>query len=248
MDKGLYVAMTGASATLQAQAAVAHNLANVDTVGFKAALAATAAAPIPGAGWASRVNAVSTGNGVDTSAGSMITTGGELDIALHGERWLAVQDAAGGEAYTRAGNLQLTANGLLTTASGELVLDEGGAPISIPPYQSITIAGDGTVSVIPQGEGAATTAIVGRLRVVDAAPGTIARGGDGLMHALDPINPLPQAAGNVLTSGVVEGSNVDSAGMLVSMIQLSRQFEMQVKVLKAGDENARSANTLLRMG
>lgn len=245
MDKGIYVAMTGAAATLKAQTAVSYNLANIDTAGFKAVLVRTdpyAVDPTPGA--ASRVDATPVIGGVDRSAGPMIQTGGALDVALAQDRWLAVQDTAGNEAYTRAGDLTVTPNGILTTASGRPVLGASG-PITLPPHASVSIGGDGTVSVIPQGQSAATQTVVGRLRVVDAGTATLERGEDGLMRP-PAGTTLEQAAGNVLTSGAIEGSNVGAAQSLVAMIALSRQFEMQVRVLQTSDENARSANSLLR--
>lgn len=245
MDKSLYIAMTGASATLRAQASVAHNLANADTVGFQATLSGTVAAPVAGAGLPSRVAAVERNMGVSGGAGSITTTGNPLDVALQGDRWLAVQDSAGGIAYTRAGDLKLSLNGLLTTAAGRPVLDQGGAPMSIPPSESLHIGSDGTVSIVPQGQPASTVASVGRLQVVEARTRDLVRGEDGLMHAAPGAAPPAPAAGNVLTSGVLEGSNVDGTAMLVSMIQLARQFEMQVRVLQSGDESARAANTLL---
>ena len=117
------------------------------------------------------------------------------------------------------------------------------------PAQSIDIGADGTVSIIPQGEGPQTMAVVGRMRIVEAAQSQLARGGDGLMRPKDPQAPaLPVANGNSLTMGVLEGSNVDAAGALVQMIQLQRQFEMQVKVIRSGDEMAQSSNQLLRLG
>ncbi|MGO4220262.1 flagellar basal body rod protein FlgF [Lysobacter sp. TAF61] len=245
MDKSLYIAMTGASATLRAQAQVSHNLANTDTVGFQATLNGTVAAPVAGAGLASRVATMARDMGVSSAPGSITNTGNALDVALHGDRWLAVQDSSGGVAYTRAGNLKLNQNGLLTTASGLPVLDQSGAPMSIPPNDALDIAGDGTVSIVPQGQPASTMASVGRLQVVAANTRDLVRGEDGLMHAAPGATAPPPAAGTVLTSGVLEGSNVDGTGMLVSMIQLARQFEMQVRVLHSGDESARSANTLL---
>lgn len=245
MDKSLYIAMTGASATLRAQAQVSHNLANTDTVGFQATLNGIVAAPVAGAGLPSRVATMARDMGVSSAAGSITNTGNALDVALHGDRWLAVQDSSGGVAYTRAGNLKLNQNGLLTTASGLPVLDQSGAPMSIPPNDALDIAGDGTVSIVPQGQPASTMASVGRLQVVAANTRDLVRGEDGLMHAAPGATAPPPAAGTVLTSGVLEGSNVDGTGMLVSMIQLARQFEMQVRVLHSGDESARSANTLL---
>lgn len=253
MDKGLYVAMTGASASMQAQAAVAHNLANANSTGFKAMLVGTEAYQIEGPGFASRFDAVQIQPGFDARDGALMSTGNELDIALSGEHWLAVQDPAGEPAYTRNGELRIDPTGLLTTVGGQLVLDEGGGPLTVPPHQKLTLGADGTVSIVPLGEGPQTMAVIGRLRVVEAGHGQIERGADGLFRAV-PEAPgelppeLPQAAGNVLTTGVLERSNVNTADMLVSMIQLARQFEMQVKVLKTGDENARAANSLLRLG
>lgn len=245
MDKSLYIAMTGASATLRGQAAVSHNLANADTTGFQATLSGTVAAPVSGTGLASRVATVQRTLGVSDAAGALTTTGNPLDVALQGDHWLAVQDRAGGVAYTRAGDLKLNQNGLLTTASGLQVLDQGGAPMALPPSDAIEVGSDGTVSVVPQGQPMATMAAVGRLQVVAAATRDLVRGDDGLMRPPPGAAPPPPAAGAVLTAGVREGSNVDAAGMLVSMIELARQFEMQVRVLHSGDESARAANSLL---
>src|SRR5690606_32453485 len=144
MDKSLYIAMTGASATLRG----------------------TVAAPVEGPGLASRVAASQRTLGVSDAAGARTTTGNPLDVALAPGHWLAVQDRNGGVAYTRAGDLQLNQNGLLNTASGLQVLDEGGAPMALPPSDAIEIGGDGTVSVVPQGQPMATMAAVGRLQVV----------------------------------------------------------------------------------
>ncbi|HEX5757383.1 MAG TPA: flagellar basal-body rod protein FlgF [Arenimonas sp.] len=244
MDKALYVAMTGASASLRAQASVANNLANVDTAGFKAELAATEAFQVRGPGWNSRVAAVPIEQGFDRSVGAIHQSDRPLDIALLEGRWLAVQATDGTEAYTRNGQLQVNALGQLTTSGGEPVLGEGG-PIAIPPYQQINIGSDGSISIVPQGQTAATVAIVGRLRVVDAPAERLQRRPDGLMR--DTQGGFEPAAGRVLTSGAYEGSNVNAASEMVQMIQLQRQYEMQVKVISRADENARSANGLLKL-
>lgn len=245
MDKSLYIAMTGASATLRGQSTVAHNLANADTTGFQATLGGTVAVPVEGPGLASRVATVQRNLGVSDAPGARTTTGNPLDVALAPGHWLAVQDPNGDVAYTRAGDLKLNPNGLLTTASGLQVLDAGGAPMALPPFDAVEIGGDGTVSLVPQGQPMATMAEAGRLRVVAADTRTMQRGDDGLMRLPPGAEPPPQATGNVLVAGVREGSNVDATGMLVSMIELARQFEMQVRVLQSGDETARMANTLL---
>jgi len=248
MDKSLYVAMTGAQASLQAQGTVSHNLANIDTAGFKAALSNTEAFKIKGAGFPSRVDAIMADQGFDARLGSMQITGNTLDIALHADRWLAVQAQNGDVGYTRAGELALNPNGQLQTSSGHWVLDENQNPISIPPHQSLEIGSDGTISIVPQGEGPQTQAIIGKLGIVEAPRERLTRGLDGLMRNSEPdATPFPPAAGTSLTAGALEGSNVDAANALVQMIQLQRQYEMQVKVIKHGDENTQSANTLLRL-
>ncbi|WP_225763818.1 flagellar basal body rod protein FlgF [Stenotrophomonas sp. Marseille-Q4652] len=247
MDKALYVAMTGARASLQAQGTVSHNLANADTPGFKEALANTEAFRIQGQGYPSRIDALHVDAGFNRRMGAQQITGNALDLSLREGNWLAVQSATGQEAYTRGAALSLTPNGQLVTSGGHPVLDDNGNPIAIPPYQAMEIGGDGTISIIPQGEGPQTMAMVARLRVVQAPNEQLERGLDGLMRNTDPQQPFAQAAGKALDSGQLEGSNVDAAGALVQMIQLQRQFEMQVKVIKHGDENARSANSMLRL-
>lgn len=249
MDKALYVAMTGARASLQAQGTVSHNLANVDTKGFKAALAGTEAFRIEGKGFPSRVDAVLIDPGFDSRVGAQMSTGRSLDVSLQPGRWLAVQAANGSTAYTRNGELSVTPNGQLVTAGGRPLLDENNNPIAIPPAQALDIGADGTVSIIPQGEGPQTMAMVARMRIVDVPSSQLERGADGLMRQRDPQQPPPGLAqGNSLTTGVLEGSNVDPAGALVQMIQLQRQFEMQVKVIRTGDDMAQSSNQLLRLG
>jgi flagellar basal-body rod protein FlgF len=247
MDKALYVAMTGARASLQAQGTVSHNLANSDTPGFKEALANTEAFRIQGPGYPSRIDALHVDAGFNRRIGAQQVTGNSLDLSLQPGNWLAVQAGDGSEAYTRGGALSLTPNGQLVTAEGNAVLDDNGNPLAVPPYQAIEIGHDGTLSIIPQGEGPQTMAMIGRLRVVNAADDRLTRGLDGLMRNTDPQQPFTAAVGKSVDSGMLEASNVDAAGALVQMIQLQRQFEMQVKVIKHGDENARSANSLLRL-
>ncbi len=247
MDKALYVAMTGARASLQAQGTVSHNIANTDTPGFKEALANTEAFAIRGQGFASRVDAIHVDAGFNRRVGAQHITGNPLDLSLQAGSWLTVQAPGGGEAYTRGAALSLTPNGQLVTAGGHAVLDENENPIAIPPHQAMEIGNDGTISIVPLGEGPQTMAVIGRIKVVAADDARLERGLDGLFRNTDPQQPFVQTQGKALESGQLEGSNVDAAGALVQMIQLQRQYEMQVKVIKHGDENARSANSLLRL-
>jgi flagellar basal-body rod protein FlgF len=244
MDKGIFVAMTGASATLTAQASVAHNLANIDTVGFKAELAETTAHPIAGPGWQSRIDTVVERGRFDAATGPMIDTGEVLDVAMRPGYWLAVSDSRGREAYTRSGDMHLNSNGQLLTASGAPVLDQGGSPVAVPPHASISLADDGTLSIVPVGQGPETVANIARLKLVAVNGADLTRGVDGLMRAN---GDLPAATGVVLDSGMLEGSNVNPAQMMVEMIDLSRRFEMQIRMIRSVEENAQSSNSLLRM-
>lgn len=245
-DRAIYIAMTGASAMLRQQATVAHNLANIDSTGFQASLDATVAAPVTGPGLPTRVATTARTLGVDARAGAIRNTGNPLDVALKPERWLAVQDATGGVAYTRAGDLTVNANGMLVTARGQPVLGADGAPLTIPAYQAIEIGQDGTISIVPQGQPASTMTEAGRLQIVAAKTTELQRGDDGLMRPPPGAAAPPAATGAALISGALESSNVDVAGALVSMITLSRQFDMQVQLLNREDENFRATNSIVR--
>jgi len=245
MDRALYVAMTGASETLRQQAINNNNLANVSTTGFRAQLLASAAQEVQGPGLPTRVNSAPGMNGWDARGGSIQQTGRELDVAFAEDTWLAVQGRDGREAYTKAGDLQIDAYGQLRTASGLAVLGDGG-PIALPQAQGLTIGGDGTVSIQPLGSGSETLAAVARLRVVRATPEQLERGEDGLMRTRDGTE-LEAASGHVLTSGALEGSNVNLPEAMVNMISLARQFELQTKLMKAAEENAAASSSLARL-
>ncbi|WP_428312299.1 flagellar basal body rod protein FlgF [Hydrocarboniphaga sp.] len=246
MDRALYVGMTGATQTMQAQAVNSHNLANANTLGFKAQLVEAEAVTVRGDGLKTRVNVRSTDGGWNSSAGTLQQTGRDLDIALSGSNnWLAVQSADGSEAYTRRGDLQIDSLGRLLTGSGEAVMGEGG-PLSIPPASAMSIASDGTISIVPAGQSAATQAVVGRLKVVSAQPSQLTRGADGLMRSSPGVR-LDSAPGAVVTSGALESSNVNLAESMVNMISLARQFELQSKLMKTADENAQASSSLMKM-
>ncbi|MES0874124.1 flagellar basal body rod protein FlgF [Sinimarinibacterium thermocellulolyticum] len=246
MDRALYVAMTGAIQTLKAQAANSHNLANASTTGFRAELIANQSRAVEGAGLPTRVNALGVGVGWDARSGALQQTGRDLDLAFAEDVWLAVLAPDGSEAYTKAGDLRIDSAGQLRTGAGHAVLGDGG-PMAVPPHTQLRIGGDGTVSIVPQGSGAETLAAIGRLRTVSAQPQQLERGADGLMRARPGQTPAP-APGNVLVTGALESSNVSLPETMVNMISLARQFELQVKLMRTAEDNARAATTLLRVG
>ncbi len=243
MDHSTYIAMTGASQIMQAQSEVANNLANANTVGFKSELSAFKALPVQGEGAASRINSVDRGAGWDMSAGPTVATGRDLDVAVRGQGWIAVQAPDGSEGYTRAGNLKIDASGLLTDARGNPVLGDGG-PISVPPAGHVSIGKDGTVSLVPLGESPSTIATVGRIKLVNPPADQLQLRGDSLMHLRDG-GSAPADADVTVESKALEQSNVNPTDMLVRMIQLSRQFEMQVRSIHTADQDAQASSKLL---
>ncbi|MDP1774093.1 MAG: flagellar basal-body rod protein FlgF [Methylobacter sp.] len=247
MDRSLYIAMSGAKQTLLAQTANANNLANTQTTGFKSDLEQFRSRPVVGAGFPSRVYAMNEKPGVDLSTGAMQTTGADLDVAINGEGYFAVQGADGKEAYTRAGDLRVTTEGLLQTGAGLSVLGQDG-PLTIQPAEKLTIGSDGTISIIPLGSGNATTQVeVGRIKLVKLEPNNLEKTADGLLHAKDG-KPVVASADVRLAQGVLEGSNVNAITAMVDMIELARNFELQTKVMKTVDENSAVSAKLMQMG
>lgn len=245
MDKLIYTAMTGASHVLQQQSAVSENLANTNTPGFRATLNTFRAVPLVGEGLATRTFVVDSTAGSDFTPAPFQPTGRPLDVAINGQGWLAVQGADGKEAYTRNGSFQISSNGVLQTRSGQNVLGESG-PITIPPGTQLTFAKDGTISTIPDGSVATGVSVIGRLKLVNPAPTQLERSGDGLFRMKDGTT-APVDAKTEVVGGNLEGSNVSSVEMMVSMISLARKFDMQMKMLTTADNDAKQASSIMNI-
>jgi len=244
MDRALYVAMTGAKQIMQAQAVNKHNLANVSTTGFRQDLHEFLSLPIYGVGYPTRVNAVAADAGTDWSSGTVSDTGRELDIAVDGKGFIAVQGADGKEAYTRAGDLQITATGLLQTASGFPVMSDGN-PVTLPPSTQVSIGGDGTITVVPLGLSPAAASQVDRIKLVSPPEKDLVKGADGLFR-LKSGAKAPASPDVRVTSGALESSNVNMAASLINMIELQRLYEMQIKGISTVDQNSQSAERLMQ--
>jgi flagellar basal-body rod protein FlgF len=238
VDRMIYLSMTGAKAALQRQEVLSHNLANVSTNGFRAEMAAFRAVPVQGDGASTRVPALETTVGYNPEPGPIQTTGRNLDVAMEGGAWLAVQALDGTEAYTRAGSLEVDAQGQLVTRSGLPVLGDGG-PLTVPPNSSVSIAGDGTLSATGA-DGRSTP--LGRLKLVTPdAP--LQRGTDGLFRGAE--GDLPANPGARLRDGALEGSNVSPIETMVAMISAARQFEQQMKLIQTAERQEQGAQKLL---
>jgi flagellar basal-body rod protein FlgF len=246
MDRLIYTAMTGAKHIMEQHATTSNNLANATTTGFRAQLDSFRAVPVIHDGLATRTYVVDATVGTDFSTGAMQNTGRELDVAIQGKGWLVVQNEDGTEAYTRSGSLKVNENGVLQTNSGLSVLGDGG-PITIPPEVSIEIAKDGTISTVPTGTKPSGVQVLGRLKLVNPEEANLVRGDNGLFKTKDGV-PADADASVSVAGGMLEGSNVNTVEAMVNMINLSRQFEMHMKLLQNAETNATKASQLFALG
>ena len=245
MDEAIYLAMTGAKQTEIAQAINTNNLANISTTGFRADLHAFSSVPVEGPGVDSRINAVVETYGTDFSQGPTTFTGRDLDVAIQGPGFIAVQAPDGSEAYTRAGDLRVDSSGILTTGRGDMVLGNAG-PVSIPPNAGLQVGTDGSITVQPLGQGPEALSLIDRLKLVNPDVQQLAKGEDGLLRHADAV-PLEPDGTVRITSGALEQSNVNAAMTLINMIELSRQYEMQVNIIREAKDNADASADLLNV-
>ncbi|WP_454780998.1 flagellar basal-body rod protein FlgF [Legionella sp. WA2022007384] len=246
MDPILYNAAGGGRTGFKRQEIIANNLANVNTPGFKADLyqAQTLYANMNGSNGGPAFT-IQNPSSVDLSPGEIMTTGRNLDIAIEGNGWFAVGNSQGKESYTKAGNLRLDVNGLLTTASGHPVLGNGG-PISIPPAQSIDIGADGTITIVPQGGDPKSVVILDRIKLVTLDKNNIVKNSEGLFQLK---NGAPTAAdGSVkVKSGAIEGSNVNAVDQMVEMITSGREYDSHMKLISTLEDNLQKLAQVLQV-
>ncbi|MDP4535879.1 flagellar basal-body rod protein FlgF [Alkalimonas collagenimarina] len=244
MDSLLYIAMSGAKENQHAIAVRANNLANTGTTGFKADFEQARAMQAFGAGLPTRVFSMTERPGHSFEAGPLKMTERELDVAIKGDGWFAVQSADGSEAYTRSGSLQINAFGMLETASGLPVMGEAG-PIQLPlPLAKLEIGQDGTISVLPQGAPPEALFEAGRIKLVKPELTQIEKGTDGLFRRKDG-QPEEESIEVAIINQALEGSNVNAITEMTHMISLQRQFEMQVKMMKTAQQIDQKQDSLL---
>jgi flagellar basal-body rod protein FlgF len=245
MDRLIYTAASGAKHILEQQATTSNNLANVSTNGFRAQFDTFRAVPVQSEGLPTRAFVVDNTVGSDFSSGPLQVTGRDLDVAIKGKGWIAVQNADGTEAYTRNGSLQLSPNGILQTANGMTVAGEGG-PITVPPDVTVAVGADGTISTLSTTTTPAAPTVLGRIKLVNPNEADLVRGDDGLFRLKDGSSSQADPAVTV-AGGALEGSNVSSVDAMVNMISLARSFETQMSLLKNAENNATKATQILAL-
>lgn len=239
MDIMVQLAMSGARETMLAQAVNTHNLANASTVGFRADMIRFSGEDI-GSGNGSRIS-----NSIDLSQGVLHRTKNTLDVAVNGDGWMVLQAPDGTQAYTRRGDLRIDSSGRLTNGSGHQIIGNAG-PIAIPPFSEIEIGTDGTISILPVGQGPTELAVVDRIQLVTLNEVALKKGEDGLLRLSADEIAVPDASVQLL-SGTLESSNVNPIEAMVRMIDLARKFESQIKIMETSEENDRTMASLLRI-
>ncbi|KTC74682.1 flagellar basal body rod protein FlgF [Legionella birminghamensis] len=245
MDPLLYNAMNGAIHTMDRQTLIGNNLANANTPGFKADMAQANSLYFNKETLKGGALVVADVNASDFTPGPLMTTGRDLDVAVQGEGWFAVQDSSGKEAYTRAGSFKINENGMLTTSHGLPVLGDGG-PISIPPAQSIEIGSDGTITIVPLDGKPDELAVLDRLKLVKVKNEELIKGGDGLMR-LQKGGIAPADADIMVVPGTLEGSNINPVNEMVNMIAVGREFDAEMQIIQTVNENSQKLAQILQI-
>ncbi|MBD58625.1 MAG: flagellar biosynthesis protein FlgF [Citromicrobium sp.] len=245
MDRLIYTALSGMQASMDRQRAIASNMANTNTLGFRAELIEQRAMTIEGHPNEARAMQTARVTGADMRGGEIMETGRDLDIAMATDSLMAVQAQDGTEAYTRRGDLSLTATGLLVTGEGHPVLGDTG-PITVPPGGRISISEDGTVTRTDPDAPEAPPAEVGRIKLVSYEGSPIAKGLDGLFR-VEGGGILPTDAEARVQTGALEQSNVKPTEVLVAMIEEQRLFAMRSKLVTTARQLDESGAQLMRL-
>lgn len=245
MDRLVYTAMSGLRSQMAAQSTIANNIANASTIGFRAERVSFDRLVLQGSGLETRRLAAEEVRDFDRRAGTIVQTARPLDVAVTSDSWIAVQAADGQEAYTRRGDLSVAASGVLETGDGFPVMGSGG-PITVPPHQSIAIADDGTVSIVPPGGDPTQPQVVDKIKLASLEGSQAAKGLDNLLHVKGG-GVLPEDLDARLQAGTLEQSNVNLTQALVDMIENQRSYEVQASLLEEAKTMDESAASLMRM-
>ncbi|BCN92966.1 flagellar basal-body rod protein FlgF [Thiomicrorhabdus immobilis] len=244
MDRMLYIAMSGAKEVMLSQANNANNLANANTDGFKKDFNVFRAQHVQGPGWESRAYSLDERPATDFTAGAIKVTGRDLDIVTKQDGFIGIQAPNGDEAYVRTASMQILENGDMVDVKGNPILNESGTPINVPPVKTITIGDDGTISIVPADSPSNQLVVLDRIRLVKPDPKDLEKGLDGYARLKADAPPVQQEQVTVV-SGALESSNVNTAEALVNMIELSRKYEMQVKMMATTKNHAQKSDSIL---
>ena len=253
MDRLAFTSLAAVNNQSEIRAQITNNLANVSTVGFKESFAlASKTVDVEGAGFDSRSSVtVESQDIINLTPGVTNRTGRALGVAMNDSTVLGVQVGDQDIAFTRRGDLRIAPSGLIENAAGHLILGEGG-PINVPPGQLVSISPDGTVFGSLPSEPQTPPVELGKLLLLDASATPLVRRVDGLFTTLDPQfkNALFPTGPNVasLQSGALEGSNVNPVEAMIKMMDFSRSYEAQIKMISEIKSIDETGTTLMKLG
>lgn len=248
MDRLIYTAYSGMTGSTVRQRVIASNMANAQTIGFRAEMLTTTPMTLKGPSLEARAMTDGEVRGASMAQGTLIATGKPLDVALTGDTMLSVQAEDGSEVYTRRGDLDVSAGGVLQNGDGRPVIGENG-PITVPLGSKVTISPDGGVSVANPETPDQPPQLVGRIKIASTVGSKIEKGLDGLFRVANgqPGGVLPQDEEARLMVGSLEQSNVDPTRILVEMVEAQRLFDMRTKVVSQAKEIDESSASLMRI-
>lgn len=243
IDRFVFTAMTGAKHAMGQLATTTHNMANLQTPGFREMLSTFRAVPVEGASADSRAFVVDSTPGADWTPGSVTPTGNPLDLAIEDQGLFSVRRADGQEAYTRAGKFHLDPMGFLVTSAGQNVLDDQGRSIQLPEgSQDILIQSNGMVRARVPGQ--LIDSPVARLKLINPMPHTLQREADGLFTSSEDQMPAEEVR---VVQGSLEGSNVNAAQAMAQMIAQNRLFDLNIRLVQVAEQNSKTAGSLMSL-
>ena len=244
MDRLIYTAMSGMTDSMTQERVIASNMANAQTTGFRAETIFSTPVTIKGTGLEARAMTDGEVSGANMTAGTCTQTGRALDVAVEGTDMIAVQGVDGSEAYTRRGDLSVSATGVLQNGDGRPVLGNGG-PITVPLGATITVAADGTVMANQPEQPNLPPTSVDKIKLADPSGSQVEKSLDGLFRVVGG-GVLPTDDAAKVSTGTLEQSNVDPSQVLVQMLQAQRLFDIRTKLISTANEVDQSGTSLLR--
>ena len=244
MDKFAYIAAHAAVNTMYAQQINSHNIANMNTTGFKMDLDYFDSLPVYGPGAPTRAYSEETQKGFSDEKGTLSVTGGTFDFGIKGDGWFTVQSSETGTiGYTRRGDFDLDHFGILRNGDGHMLVGQGGSVV-LPPHEKVLIANDGTISIQPAGASSNEVAALDRINLVNPPASELRKSSEGMFVRKDGEEAALDASVS-MRSGYLESSNVNSTETMIEMIEHARAFQVQVSFMKKAEELDASVSKLL---
>jgi len=248
MDRSIYTALNSMNILRDNQSVTAQNLANISVTGFQKDIQINFASVYldRDKGIDPRVMALQEPGGFDATPGPVQQTGAPLDLAVDGSGYFIVKPANGKIALSRRGDFTVSADGTLRDGTGTQPLSVDLEPVTIPAHRKISISGDGIIEIEPLNAPLGQTVIVGQLATTFGSEVPLAKTIDGFVRPIDGSVPAPDNR-TILISGFLEGSNVQSVDELVTGIDQSRAYEINVKFITTAQQIDEASASLMRM-